>query len=78
MTCAHTPDMAFLNNGFPPEVSDNWLPIGAAFVVPLICGIALEGTLHTRPGFFFFLGLFTGLGATIVAMVIAVLKARKK
>jgi hypothetical protein len=67
----------WLNNGFPPEVRENWVPITAAFVLPLICGIALEGTTHLRPGAMFFLGLFVGLFATTVAMVVTVVKAHR-
>jgi hypothetical protein len=65
------------NNGFPPELEGSWLAIGTAFVLPLVCGILLEGTVHARPGFMFFVGLFTGLAAAIVVMVIKVLTFRK-
>jgi hypothetical protein len=66
-----------MGNGFPPEVRENWVPITAAFVVPLICGIALKGTTGLRPGAMFMLGLFVGLFATTVAMVVTVVRAHR-
>lgn len=42
---------AWLNNGFPPEVQEDWT----------IIGVLMEGTLPLRPGVLFFAGLFVGL-----------------
>lgn len=66
-----------LGAGIPPEVQENWIPITAAFVVPTVCGVFLEGTLPLKPGTLFFIGLFTGLIASLIASVVTVVRAHK-
>jgi hypothetical protein len=78
LTSAHTHPTVPPTFGFPPELDGHWLEIGLAFLLPFLGGVALEGVVHARPGFMFFVGLFAGIGACSVVMIVTVLRAQKR
>ena len=65
------PGVELFPNGSGPAAA-------VAFFVPLVCGVLLEGRLPLRPGAMFFIGLFVGLAAMPIAVLIISVRAQKE